>query len=175
MPYARGYVTPDGDALAKLREDAGLSQRALGDICKLSRETISKIETGGTSSVMTRTVRKLARALRVEVSALLIDQESEEVNIGRVNTQTFVAVNGRLVAAHRRTACMTQLELAQKCHLSRATIEKIERAVPELECRVRPSTLRIIAKTLKRDFGSLVDTENQPDFLQDYYETESEF
>lgn len=168
------YVIPDGAELAAVRESLDLSQSKLAKQAGVGRETISRIESGATNAVMPRTIVRLAKALRVSRERLLIDPEEEDGNVGRrADERLFVAINGRLVAAHRKTQLMSQGELARRASCSRATIAKIERSIPELPCRVMPVTLKRIAKALKRDSGSLIDTENQPDYLQDYYEAES--
>ena len=57
----------DGMKLRNLRLDAGLSQDELHQMTGVSRDTISRLETGDRPNPHPRTLRKLAEALGVSV------------------------------------------------------------------------------------------------------------
>jgi transcriptional regulator with XRE-family HTH domain len=58
----------DGVKLREARLDAGLSQEDLHRMTGVSRDTISKMETGDRPNPHPRTLRKLAEALGVSVA-----------------------------------------------------------------------------------------------------------
>jgi transcriptional regulator with XRE-family HTH domain len=58
----------DGMKLRELRLDQGLSQDELHEMTGVSRDTISKLETGDRPNPHPRTLRKLAGALGVSVA-----------------------------------------------------------------------------------------------------------
>jgi transcriptional regulator with XRE-family HTH domain len=57
----------DGMKLREIRLDRGLSQEELHELTGVSRDTISKMETGERPNPHPRTLRKLAEALGVTV------------------------------------------------------------------------------------------------------------
>ena len=59
-----------GQRIARARKAAGLTQKQLGDKLKLPQSQISRIERNPDHTTV-RTIRKLAQALGVDVSALL--------------------------------------------------------------------------------------------------------
>ncbi len=59
-----------GQRIARARKAAGLTQKQLGDRLKLPQSQISRIERNPDHTTV-RTIRKLAQALGVDVSALL--------------------------------------------------------------------------------------------------------
>jgi len=72
--------TPDvGARLRALREQRGLSMRALAERCELSPNTISLIERGATSPSVA-TLHHLASALRVPITAFF-QEPSEKVQV----------------------------------------------------------------------------------------------
>jgi transcriptional regulator with XRE-family HTH domain len=58
----------DGVKLRDVRLDRGISQQELHEMTGVSRDTISKMETGNRPNPHPRTLRKLAGALRVSVA-----------------------------------------------------------------------------------------------------------
>jgi len=58
----------DGVKLRELRLDQGLSQEELHEMTGVSRDTISKMETGDRPNPHPRTLRKLAEALGASVA-----------------------------------------------------------------------------------------------------------
>jgi len=58
----------DGVKLREIRLDAGFSQDELHQMTGVSRDTISKMETGDRPNPHPRTLRKLAQALGVSVA-----------------------------------------------------------------------------------------------------------
>jgi len=58
----------DGMKLREFRLDAGLSQEELHQVTGISRDTISKMETGDRPNPHPRTLRKLAEALGASVA-----------------------------------------------------------------------------------------------------------
>jgi transcriptional regulator with XRE-family HTH domain len=58
----------DGMKLRDVRLDAGLSQEELHQMTGVSRDTISRMETGDRPNPHPRTLRKLAQALGVSVA-----------------------------------------------------------------------------------------------------------
>jgi transcriptional regulator with XRE-family HTH domain len=58
----------DGVKLREARLDRGLSQEELHEMTGVSRDTISKMETGDRPNPHPRTLRKLAEALGVSVA-----------------------------------------------------------------------------------------------------------
>jgi transcriptional regulator with XRE-family HTH domain len=58
----------DGVKLRELRLDQGLSQEELHEMTGVSRDTISKMETGDRPNPHPRTLRRLASALGVTVA-----------------------------------------------------------------------------------------------------------
>jgi len=58
----------DGVKLKEVRLDAGLSQEELHQMTGISRDTISRMETGDRPNPHPRTLRKLAEALGVSVA-----------------------------------------------------------------------------------------------------------
>ena len=59
-----------GERIAKARKAAGLTQKQLGDRMKLPQSQISRIERNPDHTTM-RTIRKIAKALGVDVAALV--------------------------------------------------------------------------------------------------------
>ena len=57
----------DGVKLREIRLDRGYSQEELHKLTGISRDTISRLETGGRPNPHPRTLRKLAEALGVSV------------------------------------------------------------------------------------------------------------
>lgn len=60
----------EGGQIAKARKAAGLTQEQLGDRMKLPQSQISRIERNPDHTTI-RTIRKIAKALGVDVSALV--------------------------------------------------------------------------------------------------------
>jgi transcriptional regulator with XRE-family HTH domain len=58
----------DGVKLKEMRLDAGLSQEELHEMTGVSRDTISRMETGDRPNPHPKTLRKLAEALGVSVA-----------------------------------------------------------------------------------------------------------
>jgi transcriptional regulator with XRE-family HTH domain len=58
----------DGVKLKEMRLDRGLSQEELHEMTGVSRDTISRMETGDRPSPHPKTLRKLAEALGVSVA-----------------------------------------------------------------------------------------------------------
>jgi transcriptional regulator with XRE-family HTH domain len=58
----------DGVKLREIRLDCGYSQEELHKLTGISRDTISRLETGDRPNPHPRTLRKLAEALGVSVS-----------------------------------------------------------------------------------------------------------
>ncbi len=67
MPIVQGMEI-DSKKLREARLDQGLSQEELHEMTGVSRDTISKMETGGRPNPHPRTLRKLAEALGVSVA-----------------------------------------------------------------------------------------------------------
>jgi transcriptional regulator with XRE-family HTH domain len=82
MRKARIPLKTFGKAVRKLREERGLSQEALADLCGLHRTYIGGIERGE-RNVGLLNVLRIAKALGVEPSVLLADFEMERLD----NTQ----------------------------------------------------------------------------------------
>jgi DNA-binding XRE family transcriptional regulator len=58
----------------KLREDALLSQRELGELAGVSPDTILRIE-GGEGGAYGRTIRRIAGALKMDYHVLLVETD----------------------------------------------------------------------------------------------------
>ncbi|WP_406234181.1 helix-turn-helix domain-containing protein [Nocardia sp. NBC_01009] len=65
-----------GDRLRNIRKRRGLTQRELADRSGVSVQLIQLLEQGGQETTRTETARKLATALRVETSALIVKPDS---------------------------------------------------------------------------------------------------
>lgn len=75
------YEDPDvGSRLRALRQDRGLSLRALAEICELSPNTISLIERGATSPSVS-TLQKLATALGVHINSFFAHPTEKAMSI----------------------------------------------------------------------------------------------
>lgn len=61
---------PIGARVKHWREKRGLTLDELHDLSKVARTTIATLESGQRTSVTTKTLEKLAQALRVDISAL---------------------------------------------------------------------------------------------------------
>jgi transcriptional regulator with XRE-family HTH domain len=68
-----GYVEVDARKLRNLRRKRVLTLRELGEASGVSKDTISRIEREGTA--YPSTIRKLARALKVDPSDLVPEEE----------------------------------------------------------------------------------------------------
>ena len=67
-----------GDRVKERRQELALTQDQLAAASGLKQFHISQIETGGIVEVKTRTIRRLARALRTTTDYLLeMDQDSD--------------------------------------------------------------------------------------------------
>lgn len=67
----------DSKKFKELRIEAGISQRDMESATGVSRGTISKIETGKDNDIEEKTLKKLAKALKVKVEALIEGGKSE--------------------------------------------------------------------------------------------------
>ncbi len=63
-------VKIDGENVRAARERAFLSKGELAERADLDRNTIGRIENGGTTEVHPRTIRKIAEALSVDPATL---------------------------------------------------------------------------------------------------------
>jgi transcriptional regulator with XRE-family HTH domain len=68
-----GYVDVDAKKLGALRRKRVLTLRELGEMAGVSKDTISRIEREGTA--YPATIRKLAKALGVDPSELVPEEE----------------------------------------------------------------------------------------------------
>lgn len=76
LGWKRPYLAAFGEHLRRLRQDAGLSQRGLGERAGLTREHVAKLERG--LQVPRRpTLERLAGGLGVEVNALVAPRYRE--------------------------------------------------------------------------------------------------
>jgi transcriptional regulator with XRE-family HTH domain len=64
-------VKIDGEKVRVARERAIWSKAELAEESKLNRNTIGRIESGGTAKVHPSTLRKIAKALSVEPASLI--------------------------------------------------------------------------------------------------------
>jgi len=74
--------TTFGKRLKELREAAGMTQEGLARAAELSTSAVSRIEQRGKDPAWS-TVRRLARALGVALSAFETDEEEEPARQGR--------------------------------------------------------------------------------------------
>lgn len=81
---------PDvGSQIRRLREQRGLSQRALAELCDLSPNAISLIERGA-SSPSVSTLHRLATALKVPITALFEGQDHKvELLLSRAGRRPY--------------------------------------------------------------------------------------
>lgn len=81
---------PDvGSQIRRLREQRGLSQRALADLCDLSPNAVSLIERGA-SSPSVSTLHRLATALQVPITALFEGQDDKvELLLSRAGRRPY--------------------------------------------------------------------------------------
>lgn len=63
-----------GAVLASLRKAQGLTQKALAKTSGVSRAAIADLERGHYSSPRIATLRRLAKALKVQAAALLVEE-----------------------------------------------------------------------------------------------------
>lgn len=72
--------TPDGEAVRRLRNEAWLDRKDLAKIAGVSEHTIMRIELGHTEQPYRSTLKKIAKALNVHPSELVLKdgQEPEE-------------------------------------------------------------------------------------------------
>lgn len=66
-----------GQAIRKLRNDAGISQETFADLCDLHRTYISDVELGK-RNVSLENIQKMAEALNMSISALFLEVERYE-------------------------------------------------------------------------------------------------
>ena len=66
-----------GQAIRKLRNDAGISQETFADLCDLHRTFISDVELGK-RNVSLENIQKMAEALNMSISALFLEVERYE-------------------------------------------------------------------------------------------------
>lgn len=62
-----------GERIRHLREAINLSQAELAKRIGMKREYLSRLENGGLDNPTIKTLRRLAKGLRIELAALLID------------------------------------------------------------------------------------------------------
>jgi len=83
IPPGMPKAGPVGLNLCRLRQARGWSQQTLADRAKCGRITIATLENGDNQSPSIRTLRKLADALGVEISALTAEPPAEGSSIER--------------------------------------------------------------------------------------------
>jgi transcriptional regulator with XRE-family HTH domain len=74
MPTLRNQF---GQAVRRLRTDAGYSQESFADACKVHRTYIGSIERGKTN-VSLDNIELIARTLKIPVSRLFVEAEREK-------------------------------------------------------------------------------------------------
>ena len=70
-------LTAFGQAIRKLRNDAGISQEAFAAMCDLHRTYISDVELGK-RNVSLENIQKMAEALNISISDLFLEVERHE-------------------------------------------------------------------------------------------------
>lgn len=77
----RPTPSPIGRAIARFRNARGWSQERLAEIAGISRVTIARLETGARQDGTPETLRAVARALEVPLSAVM----GEEVGVQKID------------------------------------------------------------------------------------------
>jgi transcriptional regulator with XRE-family HTH domain len=74
------FRTPEemGAAIARLREERGMSQRALGELAELDQSAVSRIE-AGLRDVGAHELYRLAQVFGTTAEALLMEEDHEPV------------------------------------------------------------------------------------------------
>ena len=70
-------LIPFGNAIRKLRNEAGVSQEVFADMCDLHRTYISDVELGK-RNVSLENIKRIADALGIKVSDIFLEVESDE-------------------------------------------------------------------------------------------------
>lgn len=65
--------------LKEYREEANLTQEELAKISKVSRNTISALETGTNTNVTYDTMSKIANALNKKVSSIFFEEQAQNI------------------------------------------------------------------------------------------------
>ncbi|GAA0967263.1 helix-turn-helix transcriptional regulator [Actinocorallia libanotica] len=78
--YAYLMVTSIGEQLANIRRRRGLSQRELATLSEVSLSLVQKLEQGVVSDTSLETAHKLARALRVPTSKLVLTHDEDDAD-----------------------------------------------------------------------------------------------
>ena len=149
------YVSLDGDALARTRNDRGLSLAEIAEAAGVSRRTVSMYEQGMAAQV--ETARRLERFLRIPLvkalDPLTTSPELEErrtvlSGLQEIEHDVFSRLQGLGYRVLPTTGCPFDALSSAKRNVFLTAVKAGE---PDLQTRVRARTIAQIARVAERE------------------------
>lgn len=122
-----------GEYITYLRKDRGLKQDKLARLMNLSKQTLSKYETG-VSKISLSYASEFARILGVDLTSFINRIDEKNNNCCELRSFDFNKLSSSLIIC-RKKRFLTQEDVAIKLNISKSRVSKIENGyiIPYLE------------------------------------------